>query len=244
MSAEEALSTPNLVQLQDVMLATASLEEFLDEVTAQAAGEFDHGELTCGLTVRTHQTRPYTASSSDALASELNEIQYRTGEGPCLQALRTGEVVDLVELTGETRWPQFVAQAIETGLHASLSVPMRTGDITVGALNFYRRAGRFSDADRDRAARFAERATGAVALAVRLAEHERITADLQAALVSRSAIDQALGVLMAQQRCDADEAFGLLRRASQRSNMKLNEIATRVITEVSGHEPTVPGPLR
>jgi GAF domain-containing protein len=243
MSAWDALPTPNVSQLQDVLLSTGSLEEFLDEVTAQAAGSTGDGQLSCGLTVHTHEKRPYTVSSSDGFAAALDEIQYHAGEGPCLQALRTGEVVDFAELTGETRWPTFVAQATDTGLHASLSMPMRTAELTVGALNLYRRAGRFTTTDRQRAEAFAERATGAVVLAVRLSEQQRISADLQAALVSRSTIDQALGVLMAQQHCNADEAFVLLRRASQRSNIKLHEIASRIITEVSGQEPTTPGPV-
>jgi hypothetical protein len=56
-------------------------------------------------------------------------------------------------------------------------------------------------------------------------------------MVSSSIIDQAIGILMAQQRCTAAIAFDLLRRASQNRNRKLRDIAADIITKVSGAPP-------
>ena len=86
----------------------------------------------------------------------------------------------------------------------------------VGALNLYARdPGAFTAADRARALSLAAQAAGAVSLAARLAEHEEQTRNLRTALSSRSVIDQAMGVVMAQNRCDASAAFQILRSASQ-----------------------------
>ncbi len=60
----------------------------------------------------------------------------------------------------------------------------------------------------------------------------------------RSTIDQAIGVLMAQERCTADEAFALLRQHSQHNNRKLREVATDLIVRVSGHPPATPAAFR
>jgi AmiR/NasT family two-component response regulator len=60
---------------------------------------------------------------------------------------------------------------------------------------------------------------------------------LQTALVSRAVIDQALGIIMGQNRCSADEAFDVLRRTSQNRNIKLRDIAADMVTAVSGRPP-------
>jgi AmiR/NasT family two-component response regulator len=67
---------------------------------------------------------------------------------------------------------------------------------------------------------------------------------LQQALASRSTIDQALGVLMAQNHCTRDEAFGILRRASQNRNVKLRDVAAAVIHRFTGHPAEPPPPFR
>ncbi|MDH6626144.1 hypothetical protein M2271_003961 [Streptomyces sp. LBL] len=57
---------------------------------------------------------------------------------------------------------------------------------------------------------------------------------------SRSVIDQALGVVMGQRRCTADEAFGVLWSASQHRNIKLRDLCAELITNLSGRPPTAP----
>lgn len=66
---------------------------------------------------------------------------------------------------------------------------------------------------------------------------QELAEQLQQALSSRSIIDQAIGVLMAQERCDAREAFELLRQHSQNNNRKLRDVAADVITRLTGHPP-------
>ena len=69
-----------------------------------------------------------------------------------------------------------------------------------------------------------------------MAERDRTVAHLSRGMVTRQVIGQAVGLLMAQRRCAVDEAFELLKAASQRSNEKLRDIAQRL---VAGHEEAV-----
>ncbi len=57
-------------------------------------------------------------------------------------------------------------------------------------------------------------------------------------LTSRAVIDWAIGIVMAQQHCDAEAAFGILRRASQNRNVRLRELAAEIVTAVSGKTPS------
>jgi ANTAR domain len=96
----------------------------------------------------------------------------------------------------------------------------------------------FGPAEQLTARRFAGEASRALELAVRLAERSEMSAHLQAALASRAVIDQAVGIIMGQNRCIPDEAFEVLRTASQNRNVKLRDIATEIVTSVSGQRPT------
>ncbi|MFC8190273.1 GAF and ANTAR domain-containing protein [Cellulomonas sp. NPDC057328] len=128
--------------------------------------------------------------------------------------------------------------AVAHGVRSSLSVPMRAGGVLVGALNSYGRSpGLFVDELRHTVIDFARQAEKVVALALRHGEQNALLDDMQAAMRSRSVIDQALGILMAQQRCTADEAFAVLRRASQGRNRKVADIAGDIVVAVSGGSP-------
>jgi AmiR/NasT family two-component response regulator len=82
-------------------------------------------------------------------------------------------------------------------------------------------------------------ASGAVEVARRLMEQSQLNEDLKAAMASRRFIDQALGIIMGQQSCDADTAFDLLRRTSQNSHRKLRDVAIDLVTEIGGVRPEI-----
>ena len=108
----------------------------------------------------------------------------------------------------------------------------------IGALNLYAKRPRaFGPAEQLAAGRFAEEASRALTLALRMAERMEMSAHLQNALASRAVIDQALGVVMGQNGCSAAEAFDVLRAISQTRNVKLHQIAGEIIATVSGRPP-------
>ena len=74
--------------------------------------------------------------------------------------------------------------------------------------------------------------------------HYSAYARLQAKLDSMPVIEQAKGILMAQRRCGADEAFDLLRLASQRANVKVNVLAERIVAHLGPQGPESGGKPR
>jgi len=90
-----------------------------------------------------------------------------------------------------------------------------------------------------RSSMFAQQVSRVMALCIRIAEQTVINADLTAAMASRSTIDQAIGVIMAQNRCSAAEAFAILRRASSHRNVKLRDVALAVVQGITGAAPAV-----
>jgi GAF domain-containing protein len=228
--------------LQELVLATDTLQDFLGAVAEQAARIGP--QLTCGITVSTDPRRPLTVGNSDARAAQLDETQYRHGEGPCLEAMRTDQTIEVNDATGETRWAGYMARAAEQGLGASLSTPITANGATIGVMNLYTTTPHtFTPDERARAQAYAGQAAAAIAVATRLAHHTQLTDDLRSAMASRTTIDQALGILMGKLRCNADDAFAVLRKTSQDTNTKLRDVAATVITHTTGQPPRPAPPI-
>jgi GAF domain-containing protein len=228
-----------LAELTKLLLATPDLEHLLHEVARLATGVINP-PADCGITL-CEREEPFTVATSSALAAHVDEQQYAVGDGPCLQALRTGRTVSVTDLAREQRWDGYPAHALSYGVRSSLSLPLTTEDGTRGALNLYATVpDAFHESARRRATLFAAHACGVLTLVSRQTRQIRLSDQLREALASRSVIDQAIGILMDQQHCDAHQAFMILRDASQHRNKKLSEVAALIITAVSGSPPVAP----
>ena len=236
----EFAEATDLKELQGALLSTQSVEQFLHEMAVLAARLVNGGSL-CGMTMEP-DGRPVTVACSDKLAARVDEVQYELGDGPCLHAMRDGHMVRIEDTAEKARWPEFEAQAASHGIRSCLALPLNADGKPVGAINLYaREASAFGAAEARRAENFAESASGALTLAIRLASHATLIEQLRSSLSSRSVIDQALGIIMAREHCTQARAFAILRSASQNSNVKLRDIAGAVVTSVSG-EPPQPAP--
>jgi GAF domain-containing protein len=180
-------------------------------------------------------------ASSDANAAQTDELQDGLDHGPCLTALRTGQQIRIEDLASDPRWRDYAVRALAQGVRSSLSMPLSTPDRTVGALNLYSDQPRFfGAAQTQHAERFAAEAAVAVGIAARLAAQAELTDQLRASLAVRAVIDQAIGVIMAQGRCTATDAFAILRTASHNRNIKLRQVAEQIITGITGSPPPQP----
>lgn len=167
---------------------------------------------------------------------EIDEMQYTTGQGPCLDAIAHGETFYADDLLTDTRWPNFGPLAAQAGMRSLLSFRL-AGETTLGALNLYARLPQaFGATDRAKGLIFATHAGVALAAALELEDATRALEvettrlqNLHGALVSRQVIGRAEGILMNRERITGDQAFDLLRRASQDLNIKLREIAQVVV---------------
>ena len=170
-----------------------------------------------------------TPAASDDVPRAVDAIQYETGEGPCLDAIREHEVFETGDLRKEQRWPNFAARAHrETGVTSALGFRLFVEGDTLGALNLFSKAAdAFNEESRTVGVVFAAHA----AVALSTAMHDE---QMEEALESRDLIGQAKGILMAREGISADQAFDMLRRASQRLNVKLRDVAGSVVSPESG----------
>ncbi|MFI6509925.1 ANTAR domain-containing protein [Streptosporangium sp. NPDC050855] len=222
--------------LLSLLVATDTFEGFLHELTVATVAALPEGSM-CGLTV-VRGERAVTIASSDDLTLAVDQIQYRTGEGPCLDTLSSGQANHITDTSTEPRWRSFCTEAFVHGVRSCLSLPLMGPSGQVGGYNLYNpRPDAFDDDALARMRVFADTAAGAVALSLRMADQSKLNADLRATLASRSVIDQAIGIVMAQQRCSAEDAFALLSRASQNRNLKVHDLAAEIVATVGGRTP-------
>jgi GAF domain-containing protein len=174
--------------------------------------------------------RPTTVVSTGDLATRLDETQYAKGYGPCMHAASSGELTEIPDTRIETRWADYARGAAEEGNLSSLSVPLPIDDDMVGALNIYAREPHaFDEESRGEALRFGPYAGVALSNIHAYSSARELAENMQAALESRSVIDQAKGILMERHKLTADQAFQLLAHASMRMNTKLREIAEELV---------------
>ena len=167
--------------------------------------------------------RVTTVAASGDLARRSDQAQYDSGEGPCLEAIRQHRTVRVDDLGSTDAWPRFAPRAYNLGVRSMLSFHLFVDRQTLGALNLHAVVPRsFTDVDEEDGEVLAAHA----AVAWDHATQER---HLRDSVETRGLVGQAQGILMARYKITADDAFDLLRRASQKHNLKITDIARGVI---------------
>jgi GAF domain-containing protein len=184
-----------------------------------------------GLTLMEHD-HPDTIVASEDFVRKVDAIQYGIGEGPCISAATERRTVMCGSLSTDGQWPRFGPRVARLGVHSALSLPLIADGGVLGAMNIYARA---RDAFGERAVELGELFAIPAAISVHnaqvLAQTGRLADQLQAALISRSTIDRALGIVMSRTGCTEDEAFDRLRATSQAENRKVADVAQRMLDE-------------
>ena len=190
-----------------------------------AAEALPHGDH-CGITLIRPRQRPRTIAYTDDVSPAVDSLQYQLDEGPCLDAAESDAVVQVPHLAEDDRWPTFAPRCVErVGVRSMLSIRLPIGGADRAGINFYaRRPEAFDEMD----VRIGSILATYAALAVRSDLHDQDVANLQAALQSNRQIGTAVGILMATERVTEDDAFALLRQASNQLNRKLADIAGQV----------------
>lgn len=228
-----------LEHLQDLVLESSDVAELLQELVTYSAETLSaDNKLLCGVTLVRHH-RPATVATSDPQVHAMDELQYAFGEGPCLTALRDVVTIHVPNLEDETRWAHYCSTAWSEGIGSVLSVPLPLENDAGAALNLYAaNIHAFSAQDIENAEVHAAQASKSLRMAVRVAQLKEDRENLTAAMESRTTINLAAGIIMAQNRCDQDTAMRILRSASNTRNLKLRDVASRVVASVA-HDPTV-----
>jgi transcriptional regulator with GAF, ATPase, and Fis domain len=240
-SERELLVTDAFVSLADSLVGPFDVVELLNGLTEVCARLLDVASAGLLLADRSGVLHVVAASSERTRSLELFQLQ--RDEGPCLQCYRTGVMVCVPDLQGDSdRWPQFVPAALNLGFVSVHAVPMRLNDQILGTLGLFGVAvGSLNDEDLSLAQALAHVASVALVTGNATADQDRLTQQLQIALDSRVLIEQAKGAIAQFSMVSMDEAFALLRDYARDHNEKLTEIARSVVArtlsirEISSH---------
>jgi hypothetical protein len=224
-------------QLQSILVGTEDAGEFLSglsKLAAAAVSEAAGDAVECAVTVKLRR-KPSTAAGSSRRAIELDQMEQGVGDGPCLKALRDMSPVIIDDVKSDRRWPVLARKFAEAGVYSSMGVPLEISDTASAALNFFAsKPGVFTPNVYDKALGFAAAAHSTLHLSVRIESVQHRAEDLEAAMESRTAINLACGVIMAQNRCSQSEAMEILTKVSSNRNRKLRDVATELIEQLSG----------
>jgi GAF domain-containing protein len=225
-SVSDALSA-TLAQMGAVLFSEQTVDTLLELLVGLAVETSDIVDAA-SLTLRRGGSEE-TSNASSEVALAIDQAQYDSGRGPCVAASRTGEelVIDLEP--HDPRWPEYADAALARGFRASASMPLMVGGQPTGALNAYSTSDSFSEDQLRPISMFRDQAAVLLANALAFNQAEVLNDNLRDALATRETIGQAKGILMATERMDPDAAFDLLRRASQRENRKLRDIAQEIV---------------
>jgi GAF domain-containing protein len=224
-------------QLQSILVGSGNAVEFLSGLSglaAAAVSEAAGDDVECAVTVKLKR-KPSTAAGSSLRALELDRIEQEVGDGPCMKALREMAPVIIDDVETDPRWPELTRKLAGADIRSSLGVPLEINAEASAALNFFAtKPGVFTPDVYEKAMGFAQAAHMTLHLSVRIDAAQNRAEDLEAAMQSRTAINLACGVIMAQNRCSQEEAMDILTKVSSNRNRKLRDVATELIEQLSG----------
>ena len=222
-------------ELARITLADNDLVSVMTKIALVARDTVDGADEVSVTLVERQQFR--TVAFTGQLAVDLDERQYAHGYGPCLDCIRGGDVIVIPEVREETRWSDWVREAEQRGVRSTLSIPVPLRRDVGAGLNIYSTDDRgFDDSSVEVAQTIGAYAGVALANMHLYDAQARVAEQLEAAMRSRAVIEQAKGIVMAQRRCGADDAFQVLVARSQEANRKLRDIAQEVVDEAARAE--------
>jgi transcriptional regulator with GAF, ATPase, and Fis domain len=205
-----------------------------------AARAIPHAEH-CAVTLLRHRQKPRTLAATGDLPLKVDELQYATGEGPCLAAATGGDLVLVRDAVTESRWPKFSRPCAEiTGVRSLLGVRLPLNRDYQAALNLYAAP---PEAFEGQDLTFASMLAPFAAMSVQSHVYSQEVEQLETALSTSRQIGAAVGILMSRRGVTYEQAFDQLRHASQRLNLKLRDLAAEVqwtgaLPPVDGRKPT------
>jgi GAF domain-containing protein len=221
------------VSLADTLVDDFDMLDVLGVLTSRCVDLL--GAAAAGLLLADEQGRLRVTVASSERARLMDLFQLQNDEGPCLDCFRTGELVAATSEQAHRSWPRFADAAAEEGFVTVLALPLRLRRTVVGALNLFgdSHSPPISEREVPIAQALADAATIAILHDQLLRDRELLAEQLQYALQSRIAIEQAKGVIIAQKGVGPDEAFDLLRTHARSSRQRLVEVAEGVVRRSS-----------
>jgi GAF domain-containing protein len=230
--SESSLLLRSLAALEKFFAGKSTMREALAEVTALATVAVPQAEFA-GITMTVDDT-PGTWIFTHPDVQRVDRVQYDTGDGPCLDAWRTGEVQTIRSTRQGGSYPRFRQASFEHGILSTISLPMLIDRQAIGALNFYARSeDAFGDEDIRIAAMFAAQAALVLTNARAYWDEQSLDDTLRDLTHGRDIIEQAKGVLMATGTSSSTDATALLAERARRDGLSVREAAAALVAAVA-----------
>lgn len=217
------------VELADTLVDDFDVVDILTLVAERCVELLD--VAAAGLLLADARGRLQPMAATSAAGEEVELLQAARDEGPCPECYRSARQVLVPDLAAEAdRWPGFVPSALAVGFRSTHALPLRLRGDVLGAMNLFGAApGSLPAADLSAAQALADVATIAILQHRATREARALAVQLQEALDSRVAIEQAKGVIAERAGIEIAEAFVHLRRYARANGRRLTEVAQAVI---------------
>jgi transcriptional regulator with GAF, ATPase, and Fis domain len=242
MSREQRLST-TFVELADSMVEDFDVVDLMTLLTERCVELFD--AAAAGLLLADAGGGLRVMAATDEAIETIELFQIQNDEGPCRDCFHGGVAVSTPDLAGDDdRWPRFAPVAAAAGFRAAHAFPLRLRGQVLGALNLFRvEPGTLGREDLASVQALADVATIALLQSRAIQDAQMVSDQLQEALHSRIAIEQAKGIIAERRGCDMDQAFTSLRRHARSDRRRLTDVAQDVVDGTLRAE-ELPGPVR
>jgi hypothetical protein len=186
--------------------------------------------VQCGMTL-VSEGEPATFASTSLPMEVIDETQFAGGDGPCMEAIRTRDVVMSEDLADEGRWPAWTSLARRRGLWSVMSYPFDIDPLTLGALNLYGETPHALGAD-------------VPIVAMLVADHASLLLRVRMQQIGEPApatdaagddvtVERAVGIVMAQRGCPPSQALRHLHEAADKLGVGVPVVAERLVRTVS-----------
>jgi GAF domain-containing protein len=230
--SEESPLRQSMAALSRFFVGDSTIHQALQRVSELAVAGLPQAKF-CGLTMMV-DGKPSTAVFTDPDSPEIDQAQYSSGKGPCMDAFRTGQVQLLRSTQRPNQWPEFSGACVQHGILSTLSLPLAAGGVPLGAMNMYSQSEDAFDEDEVQTGTvFASQASIVLANAQAYWDAKSLSDQLNESMASRAVIEQAKGIIMSSMRCSAEVAFDALIKQSQHTNTKLRQVAQDIVDDIS-----------
>lgn len=221
------------VELADTLVVGYDVVDLLYRLVTRCARTLD--AVDAGILLPDADGTLEVVASTSERSHLISLLQLDEGQGPCVDAYRSGHIVTVDDITAtHARWPEFASAAGDLGYQSMHAIPLRLRTETIGSLNLFGdRPGPLVPEDAVAAQGLADIATIGILHERAIRESDIARQQLQHALNSRVVIEQAKGVLAHTDRVDMEEAFQQLLEQARVTGRPLSEVARDVVDTAS-----------